>query len=131
MTLANSLYDYDQQLQSITYAGDYGTSISSSLGDVCIQIGSMGISVKEAMESLLQLQEAFTSMGSRINHIEQDVDLVMNKVGDMELRPASNAKTENPNQKGDLEILNAIVLDEPIIKYSRIEWDDDGNMSIN
>lgn len=47
------------------------------------------------------------------------------------LRPVSDDKTENPNQKSDLEIFDAIVPSEAIIRYSKIEWDENGNMSIN
>jgi hypothetical protein len=47
------------------------------------------------------------------------------------LRPVSDDTTENPNQKSDLEIFDAIVPSEAIIRYSKIEWDENGNMSIN
>ena len=48
-----------------------------------------------------------------------------------ELRPVSDDTAENPNQKSDLEIFDAIVPSEAIIRYSKIEWDENGNMSIN
>lgn len=48
------------------------------------------------------------------------------------LRSVSDATTENPNQKDDLEIFDRIVpTEEFVIKYSNIVWDDDGNMFLN
>lgn len=48
------------------------------------------------------------------------------------LRSVTDAITENPNQKDDSEIFNAIVpTEEFVIKYSNIVWDDDGNMFLN
>ena len=48
------------------------------------------------------------------------------------IRSVTDALTENPNQKDDSEILNAIIpTEEFVIKYSNIVWDDDGNMFLN
>lgn len=48
------------------------------------------------------------------------------------IRSVTDAITENPKQKDDSEILNAIVpTEEFAIKYSNIVWDDDGNMFLN
>jgi hypothetical protein len=65
-------------------------------------------------------------MGYRMDQFEKALKEFSN-----ELRPVSDDKTENPNQKSDLEIFDAIVPSEAIIRYSKIEWDENGNMSIN
>lgn len=48
------------------------------------------------------------------------------------LRSVSDAITENPNQKDDLEIFDRIVPTEAFIKYTEmIEWEESDNMFLN
>lgn len=48
------------------------------------------------------------------------------------VRSVTDAFSEKSKQKDDSEILNAIVpTEEFTIKYSQINWDDDGTMHLN
>lgn len=88
-------------------------TITNSISDISIQIGSMGISVQEAIESLQQLQEAMKSLTYRTDHIENDVEDIKEEQKNLRsyIEPASVEETENPKQKGVLEILN-VKMDE-------------------
>lgn len=72
-------------------------------------IASFGVSAKEAEETLNRLSELMQCIDahSKIN----EHDKTSSDIGS-----ALDAKTENPNQKGDLEIFNQIVWDERILK---------------
>lgn len=72
-------------------------------------IASFGVSAKEAEENLNRLSELiqYIDAHSKIN----EHDKTSSDIGS-----ALDAKTENPNQKGDLEIFNQIVWDERILK---------------
>ncbi len=74
-------------------------------------IASFGVSAKEAEETLNTLSELMHYIGAQSKINEH------NKTSS-DLRPASNAKTEIPNQKSDLEIFNQIVWDERILNFN-------------
>ena len=72
-------------------------------------IASFGVSAKEAEKTLNRLSELmqYIDAHSKIN----EHDKASSDIGS-----ALDAKTENPNQKDDLEIFNQIVWDERILK---------------
>ena len=71
-----------------------------------------------------------TSAESTLNYFYEAIE--QNRKSLDCIRSVTDALTENPNQKDDSEILNAIVpTEEFVIKYSNIVWDDDGNMFLN
>ena len=72
---------------------------------------SFGVSAKEAAEALNTLSEI-------MNYIDAQSKVNENNKSFSDLRPALDAKTENPNQKGDLEIFSQIVWDEDFLKMN-------------
>ena len=90
-------------------------------------INLMGIDIEDMSNQVKQLQEAFKTLGCRICVNEADISELQDK-----LRSVSDATTENPNQKDDLEIFNRIVPTEAFIKYTEmIEWEESDNMFLN
>ena len=69
---------------------------------------NFGVSAKEAEEALNRLSELirYIDAQSKINEDNKTFSVIGS---------ALDAKTENPNQKGDLEIFNQIVWDERIL----------------
>lgn len=106
---------------------------------------SMGVSASKMAESLCRLSEVFAHIDylanevtaikddlSDLRYIETEhktselnnrIDVVEMELSD--LRSALDAKTETPNQKGDLEIFSQIEWDETFLKFG------DGNMFLN
>ena len=72
---------------------------------------SFGVSAKEAEEALLKLAQLIKEFDdySKVNDNEESSS---------DIRSALDAKTENPNQKGDLEIFSQIVWDEDFLKMN-------------
>ena len=100
--------------------------VRDSLLELQGQVKIMGVDFEDVIKSLTDLSMASQHMGYRMDQFEK----ALKEFSD-ELRPVSDDTTENPNQKSDLEIFDAIVPSEAIIRYSKIEWDENGNMSIN
>ena len=100
--------------------------VRDSIFELSDRVRIMGIDFEDLVKSLTDLSMASKHMGYRMDQFEK----ALKEFSD-ELRPVSDDKTENPNQKSDLEIFDAIVPSEAIIRYSKIEWDENGNMSIN
>lgn len=69
---------------------------------------SFGVSAKEAEEALNRLSELIRYIDAQ-SKINEDNETSSN------IGSALDAKTENPNQKDDLEIFNQIVWDERIL----------------
>ena len=90
-------------------------------------INLMGVDIEDMSNQVKKLQEAFEVLGCRINVNEADINDLQDK-----LRSVSDATTENPNQKDDLEIFDRIVPTEAFIKYTEmIEWEESDNMFLN
>ena len=123
---------------------------SSQLQDLGHAMQSMGITAYQLVNTIARLNEAL----ARLEYHSDEITAIKDDLHDLryeteniqsgldsrtavlemeinDLRSALDAKTENPNQKSDLEIFDAIVRSEAIIRYSKIEWDENGNMSIN
>ena len=86
--------------------------------DLASSIRSIGVTVDQFSESMNQLAELMKSMecaNARIDWLEDKIS---------QLEPAPDAKTENPNQKSDLEIFNRIVPSEEFLKL-------EGNMFLD
>ena len=100
--------------------------VRDSIFELSDRVRIMGVDFEDVIKSLTDLSMASQHMGYRMDQFEK----ALKEFSD-ELRPVSDDTTENPNQKSDLEIFDAIVPSEAIIRYSKIEWDENGNMSIN
>ena len=114
-----------------TYATIYDAQsivapVRDSIFELSDRVRIMGVDFEDVIKSLTDLSMASKHMGYRMDQFEK----ALKEFSD-ELRPVSDDTTENPNQKSDLEIFDAIVPSEAIIRYSKIEWDENGNMSIN
>lgn len=61
-----------------------------------------GCSVTEAIQSIKDLQDALLNINCRVNYLEAEQEKVKSRI-----EPLTKDSTENPNEKGVLEILNA------------------------
>jgi ABC-type transporter Mla subunit MlaD len=111
-----------------------------SLSSVVAQVGCTADQITEALKNLADLMKRMNWAATEITAIKDDLaDLRYDCEGrdgnlsariDLceyhlsELRPATDAKTENPKQKSDLEIFNRIVPSEEFLKL-------EGNMFLN
>ena len=97
--MTEALRNISDLLSRMNWASNEITAIKDSLEDMRYDI--------ECADAGLQCQ----------------IDVVNMKID--ELRPATNAKTENPNQKSDLEISSQIVPSEEFLILGGIGWSDD------
>ena len=112
-----------------------------SLSSVVAQVGCTTQHMTEALRKLSELMQQMdwatteiTAIKDSMSDLRYDVDcadannsartdLVEMQID--ELRSALDAKTENPNQKGGLEISNRIVPSEDFLILGGIGWSDD------
>lgn len=117
---------------------------SSQLQDLARAMSSAGLSAYDATQAIRRMSEVL----SRLEYMENEVTAIKDSLHDLkyetegiqqgldcrtavlemelsDLRSAMDAKTENPNQKGDLEIFSPIVWDEDFLKFG------DSNMFLN
>lgn len=112
-----------------------------SLSSVVAQVGCTADQMTEALRRLSELMKQMdwatteiTAMKDAMYDLQCDlectdatnsarIDLLEYKVS--ELRPVLDAKTENPNPKSDLEILNRIVPSEDFLILGDIGWSSD------
>ena len=115
--------------------GQSTQQFSGQLQDLSHAMSSMGVTAYQLVSTITRLNEALTRLeyhSDEITAIKDDLHdlryeteniqrgldcrtaVLEMKIGD--LRSAMDAKTENPNQKGDLEISSQIVWDEEILK---------------
>ena len=125
---------------------------SSQLQDLARAMSSVGVSAYDAAQALRRMNEVL----GRLEYIENEVTVIKDNLHDLryeteniqngldcrtaaleaeisDLRSAMDAKTENPNQKGDLEIFSRIEvnpflpgfvdLDSEEYKQQRPVWD--------
>ena len=108
---------------------------TASLQELAHALGQVGISMRDAAEAIRRMNEVF----SRLDYYGNEITTIKDNLHDLryeteniqsgldcrtavlemeisDLRSAMDAKTENPNQKGDLEIFSQIVWDEKILK---------------
>lgn len=116
----------DTVYATINEAHDIVAPVRDSIIELSDRVKIMGVDFEDVIKSLSDLAMASQHMGYRMDQFEK----ALKEFSD-ELRPVSDDTTENPNQKSDLEIFDVIVPSEAIIRYSKIEWDENGNMSIN
>ena len=113
------------------------SSTSNAIDTLSNTVSIMGVDFQDMVSQLTKLQSAFAALGDRMTSAESTLDhlywsIEQNRKSLDCIRSVTDAITENPNQKDDSEILNAIVpTEEFVIKYSNIVWDDDGNMFLN
>lgn len=100
---------------SIRHTGD---TYEDSLMYITDVVSTVGVTIDEATEAISKLTQLMRDMecaNARIDWLEDRIS---------QLEPAPDAKTENPNQKSDLEIFNRIVPSEEFLKL-------EGNMFLN
>lgn len=100
---------------SIKYTGDTYENSLTYIADAVASIGVTTDEMTEAMSKLAQLMRDMECANARIDWLEEKLS---------QLEPVPDAKTENPNQKSDLEIFDRIIPSEGFLKL-------EGNMFLN
>ena len=99
----------------LKYAGDTYENSLTCIADAVGTISATTDEMIEAMSKLAQLMKDMECANARINCLEDRIS---------QLEPVPDIKTENPNQKSDLEIFNRII---PSVEFLKLE----GNMFLN
>ena len=113
------------------------SSTSNAIDDLSNTVSIMGVDFQDMVEQVKRLQSAFTILGDRMTSAEACLNQLFYETQQHEqtlncVRSVTDAFSEKSKQKDDSEILNAIVpTEEFTIKYSQINWDDDGTMHLN
>ena len=100
---------------SIKYTGDTYENSLTYIADAVATIGVTADEMTEAVSKLAQLMRDMECANARIDWLEEKLS---------QLEPVPDAKTENPNQKSDLEIFDRIIPSEGFLKL-------EGNMFLN
>lgn len=100
---------------SIRHIGDTYENTLTYIADAVATIGITTDEATEAMSKLAQLMRDMECANARIDWLEDRIS---------QLESVPDAKTENPNQKSDLEIFNRIVPSDEFLKL-------EGNMFLN
>lgn len=113
------------------------SSASNAIDTLSNTVSIMGVDFQDMVEQVKRLQSAFTILGDRMTSAEANLNQLYYETQQHEqtlncVRSVTDAFSEKSKQKDDSEILNAIVpTEEFTIKYSQINWDDDGTMHLN
>ena len=122
-------------VNGVSYELPTMNQFTSQLTELGRAMQSMGVSAYDMTNAIKRLNEAL----SRLEYHSDEITAIKNDLHDLryeteniqsgldcrtavlemeisDLRSALDAKTENPNQKGDLEIFSQIVWDEEILK---------------
>ena len=91
----------------IRHIGDIYEDSLTYIADTVATIGITADEATEAISKLAQLMREMECANARIDWLEDKIS---------QLESAPDAKTENPNQKSDLEIFNRIVPSEEFLK---------------
>lgn len=129
------------KLNDITFDLPSVSDTAVSLSSVVAQVGCTADQMTKALKDLADLMRRMDWATTEITAIKDDLaDLHYDCEGrdgclsarlDLceyqlsELRPDTDAKTENPKQKSDLEISNRIVPSEEFLILGGIGWSDD------
>lgn len=100
---------------SIRHIGDTYENTLTYIADAVATMGITTDEATEAMSKLAQLMRDMECANARIDWLEDRLS---------QLESVPDAKTENPNQKSDLEIFNRIVPSDEFLKL-------EGNMFLN
>ena len=129
------------KLNDITFDLPSVSDTAVSLSSVVAQVGCTADQMTKALKDLADLMKRVDWATTEITAIKDDladlhydyegrdgnlsarIDLCEYQLS--ELRPATDAKTENPNQKSDLEISNRIIPSEEFLILGDIGWSDD------
>lgn len=129
------------KLNDITFDLPSVSDTAVSLSSVVAQVGCTADQMTKALKDLADLMKRvdwatteITAIKDSMSDLRYDIecadaacnartDLVELRVN--ELRSVLDAKTENPNQKGGLEISNRIVPSEEFLILGDIGWSDD------
>ncbi len=128
--LHNQLYDIglnpEQSLKALSSAlaqiGCTTDQMTQALRNISDLMGRMNWASDEITAIKDSLADMRYDTESADASLQCQIDVVNTKLN--ELRPDTNAKTENPNQKSDLEIFDWIIPSEEFLKL-------EGNMFIN
>lgn len=117
---------------------------SSQLQDLARAMSSTGVTAYEMTQAIKRMNEVL----SRLEYYSNEITAIKDNLHDLryeteniqsgldcrtaglemeisDLRSAMDAKTENPNQKSDLEISNRIIPSEEFLILGDIGWSDD------
>ena len=130
INLHNQLYDIglnpEQSLKALSSAlaqiGCTTDQMTEALRNISDLMGRMSWASDEITAIKDSLADMRYDTESADASLQCQIDAVNIKLG--ELRPDTDAKTENPNQKSDLEIFDWIIPSEEFLKL-------EGNMFIN
>ena len=100
---------------AINYIGDKYDQKLTYISDAIASMGVTADEMTEAMSKLAQLMKDMECANARIDWLAEKLS---------QLEPVPDAKTENPNQKRDLEIFDRIIPSEGFLKL-------EGNMFLN
>lgn len=98
-------------LNSLTYAIEDATActfdtMSDKIASLTSDLIVAGSSVTEAIEAIKDLQNAMWNLTCRVDYLEAEQEITKSRI-----EPITDDSTENPKQKGVLEILNANIED--------------------
>ena len=93
---------------------DYKIGINT-LSNAMVEFGCTVDELSEAIQKIASLMKSMECVNARIDYIEDKLS---------QLEPATDAKTETPKQKSDLEIFDWIIPSEEFLKL-------EGNMFLN
>ena len=103
-------HDYDIMLANCPTKDEF-TDLAATVASIGVTADEM----TEAVSKLAQLMRDMQCANARIDWLEAKLS---------QLEPVPDAKTENPNQKSDLEIFDRIIPSEGFLKL-------EGNMFLN
>ena len=129
---------------------------SSQIQDLAQAMSSTGVTAYEMTQAIKRMNEVLSRLeyhSDEITAIKDDLhdlryecegrdaalqaSIDIDKIKIDELRSALDAKTEIPNQKGDLEIFSRIIPDEDFLIFGDVGWSydiiklDETNMFLN
>lgn len=130
VNLHNQLYDIglnpEQSLKALSSALAQIGCTTDQMTEALRNISNLIAQMNWASDEITAIKDSLADMRydteSADASLQCQIDVVNTKLN--ELRPDTDAKTENPNQKSDLEIFDWIIPSEEFLKL-------EGNMFIN
>ena len=101
---------------SINYTGDTYENSLMYIADAVATLGVTADEMTEAISKLAQLMRDMECANARIDWLEDRIS---------QLEPVPDAKTENPNQKSDLEIFSRIEPSTEFLILGDVGWSEE------
>lgn len=116
----NGLIGLSSALAQVGCTTDQMTEALRNISDLIAQMTWASDEITAIKDSLSDMRYDMECQDARLQCQIDVLDMKLN-----ELRPATDEKTENPNQKSGLEISNRIVPSEEFLILGDIGWSDD------